>query len=513
MEFDAKKQDGANVLVKAKMSKQDIEKHIDKMAKDAAKTMDIAGFRKGKVPVSEVKKRHLDKLREDSEAEVLREIISSSFEELKLIESDILAQPNIKKYDKKDDGGLEIEISISVKPEMDLSAYKELLPEVKEKATTAKDVSDRIEEFAKSMGELEPIKTKRAVKSGDFVEIDFEGFIDGKPFDGAKAQNHLLEIGSNSFIPGFEEKIIGFNIGDDKEIEVNFPSEYQAKELAGKKSIFKIKLNEIKTRAKTIIDDEFAKKMLPNEKDASLEKLKTQIKEQIKHEKKTKYYNEDLKPTFMAKLVKELKFDLPQTIVDQELDMALNNKAREMSEEELTKLKDDPKEIEKLKKTLEPSAKESVKATFIIDALAKAENVEVKDEEVQQVIYYEAMQRGADPKESFENYSKNGYLLAIKISMLEEKVITKLLDEKLAKSPKSEDKTKIEKEPKKELKVETKKVVKKTPAKEDKSIKEVKEVVKKTPPKETKKEVKKAPVASKKTTSTKAKVEKKESKK
>jgi len=487
MEFDAKKQDGANVLVKAKMSKQDVEKHIDKMAKDAARTMDIPGFRKGKVPVSEVKKRHLDKLREDSEAEVLREIISSSLEELKLKDSDILAQPSIKKYDKKDDGGLEIELTISMKPEMDLSNYKEFLPEVKEKATTAKDVNDRIEEFAKSMGELEPLKTKRAVKTGDFVEIDFEGFIDGKPFDGAKAQNHLLEIGSNSFIPGFEEKIIGFKIGDDKEIEVDFPQDYQAKELAGKKSTFKIKLNEIKTRAKTIVDDEFAKKMLPNEKDASLEKLKTQIKEQIKHEKKTRYYNEDLKPTFMAKLVKELKFDLPQTIVDQELDMALNNKAREMSEEELTKLKDDPKEIEELKKTLEPSAKESVKATFIIDALAKAENVEVKDEEVQQVIYYEAMQRGVDPKESFENYSKNGYLLAIKISMLEEKVITKLLDEKLAKSPKSTDKIKIEKEPKKE----------------------VKKVAKKAPAKEPKKEVKKAPAASKKTTSTKAKVEKK----
>ena len=153
----------------------------------------------------------------------------------------------------------------------------------------------------------------------------------------------------------------------------------------------------------------------------------------MKAEIKNKYYREELKPAYLETLVEKLTFALPATVVDQEINQALNNKAREMSEDEIKVLQEDPSKVEALREELREDAENSVKATFIVDALAKAENVEVTDQEVSQVLYYEAMQMGQNPQDVLKQYQEAGYLPAIKMSMIEEKVISKLLDEKLGK--------------------------------------------------------------------------------
>ena len=433
MEFNAKRVDEANALVSATITKETVESNLDKVAKQAAKTMNIQGFRKGKVPVNVVKQRYADKLLEDAEAEALRKVLNDGIKELNIASEDLIGEPNISKFDKKEDGSIEVEIAVASKPKIDLGDYKSLLPAIEDKDIDAKIIDDRLEEIAKSSAPLEKLAKKRAVKDGDHAVIDFEGFVDGIAFEGGKAEKYPLHVGSGSFIPGFEEQVIGMKYEEQKDILVTFPEAYQAANLAGKEATFKVTLHEIQEKVASELNDEFAQKMLPGEENATIETLRAKIKEQMKAEAKATYYREELKPAYLETLVEKLQFALPNSVVDQEINYALNNKVRSMSEDEIKALQEDPTKVEEMRNELKEDAVNSVKATFIIDALAKAESVQVSDQEVMQVLYYEAMQMGQNPQELVKQYQEAGYLPAIKMSMIEEKVISKLLDEKLGK--------------------------------------------------------------------------------
>jgi trigger factor len=431
MEFNAQKIDSANAVITSVITKEVIESNLNKVAKEASKNLNVDGFRKGKVPVAVVKARYGQKLEEDATNEALRALFQEALKELNITNEELIGEPNITKFDKKEDGSIEVEVKLACRPTIELGDYKALIPEVKLEEVSQDEIETRLNDMASSSAPIEKLKRKRAAKSGDYAVIDFEGFVDGVAFDGGKAEQYTLQLGSNSFIPGFEDQVIGMKYEEEKDIVVNFPTEYQAANLAGKEATFKVKLHELKQKGEPVVDDEFAKKVLPNEENATVELLKEKIKEQIQAEKKGVYYREELKPTYLDKLVETLEFALPSSVVDQEVNMALNNKARAMSEDEIKALQEDITKIETLRDELKPEAAKSVKATFIVDALAKAEDVSVSDQEVSQVIYYEAMQTGQNPQETLKQYQEAGYLPAIKMSMIEDKVITKLLDEKL----------------------------------------------------------------------------------
>ncbi|MFY4822071.1 trigger factor [Aliarcobacter butzleri] len=433
MEFNANRVDEANAVITATLTKDSIENNLEKVAKQAAKTMNVQGFRKGKVPVAVVKQRYADKLREDAEADGIRKILADGLKLLDIKNSDLIGEPSVTKFDKKDNGDIEVELSVACKPNIDLGDYKSLVPAVKAIEIDIKKIDDRLTEIAQSSAPLEKIARKRAVKDGDFAVIDFEGFVDGVAFDGGKAEKYPLQIGSGSFIPGFEEQVIGMKYEEQKDITVKFPESYQAKDLAGKEVVFKVTLHEIQERAKPELNDEFAQKMLPGQKDVTIDTLRDRVKEQMLAEDKAKYYRDELKPVFLETLVEKINFALPTSVIEQEINYALNNKIRTMTEEEINELKENANKVEDIRNELKEDAVNSVKATFIIDALAKAENVQVSDQEVTQVLYFEAMQMGQNPQDVIKQYQQAGYLPAIKMSMIEEKVISKLLDEKLGK--------------------------------------------------------------------------------
>ncbi len=433
MEFKANRVDEANVEIKATISKELIEKNLDKVAAQAAKTMNVQGFRKGKVPVAVVKQRYADKLIEDAQGEAIRKVLNEGLKQLDVKNEDLIGEPTISKFEKKDNGSVELEISVACKPQINLGDYKSLVPAVDLKDIDEAEITARLEEIAKSSAPLQKIARKRAAKEGDFALIDFEGFVDGVAFEGGKAEKYPLEIGSGAFIPGFEDQVIGMKYEEEKEITVTFPESYQAKNLAGKEAVFKVTLHEIQEKAAPELNDEFAQRMLPGQENVTIDTLKDRIKEQMTAEVKSKYYREELKPAYLETLVKELTFALPKSVVDQEINFALNNKIRTMSEEEINGLREDASKVEEIRNELKEDAENSVKATFIVDALAKAENVQVSDQEVMQVLYYEALQMGQNPQEIVKQYQEAGYLPAIKMSMIEEKVISKLLDEKLGK--------------------------------------------------------------------------------
>ena len=433
MEFNANRVDGANAVITATVTKETIETNLDKVAKEAAKTMNVQGFRKGKVPVTVIKQRFAEKLREDAEGDALRKVLNDGIKELAIASEDLIGEPNISKFDKKEDGSIEVEIAVACKPTIDLGDYKSLLPEVSEKEIDVADIDARLEEISKSSAPLAKIARKRAVKEDDHAVIDFEGFVDGVAFEGGKAEKYPLHVGSGSFIPGFEEQVIGMKYEEQKDITVQFPKDYQAKDLAGKDAVFKVTLHEIQERKAGELDDEFAKQMLPNEKDVTIDTLREKIKEQMVAAEKATYYREELKPAFLDTLVEKINFALPKTVVEQEINFALNGKIRSMSEAEINELKENPSKIEEIKEELKADATNSVKATFIIDALAKAESIEVNDQEVTQLLYFEALQMGQNPQNVIKQYQEAGYLPAIKMSIIEEKVISKLFDEKLEK--------------------------------------------------------------------------------
>jgi trigger factor len=430
MDMNVNKINGANAEIKATILQDEISANIEKIAKQLAKTANIPGFRKGKVPVSAVKKQYGDRLVQDAEAEALREVLNAGLEEMKIASESLIGEPHISQFDKLE-GKIEVEVKVAMRPEIELGDYASLAKGFKKPKITAKAVTERIQELAKAQAPLIDVEEDRPLEDGDTAVIDFEGFVDGEAFEGGKAEGFSLNIGSGQFIPGFEDALIGMKKGEEKSIDVTFPEDYNSEKLAGKPAQFKVKLHKIQTKEKVRMDAALAKKMLPGEEDASMDKLKELVQTQMENEELSKLYNDKLKPELLEIYVDAYEFDLPEFVVEQEMDMALNKKAQTMTEEEIKEIKEDADKLKELRETFREDATRSVKATFIIDQLAKEEGVSVEDNEVMQTIYYEAMQTGQDPMETYEHYKKTGYLPAIQMAMVEDKVLSSILNGKI----------------------------------------------------------------------------------
>lgn len=426
MSVNTKKIDGANCEITATIEAKDLETNIEKIAKKLSKDAKVDGFRKGKVPMAVIKKQYGDRIKEDAESEALRDIVAEGMKALKLEQNQLIGEPQVTKFDREGDK-IEVAVTLSNRPEFDLGDYKKLVPEVKKPKVTKKSVTDRLKELAESQAPFIDVED-RAVVEGDSAVIDFDGYIDGEAFPGGKAEAFNLTVGSGQFIPGFEEQVVGMNPGEDKEIKVSFPDDYQAKDLAGKEATFKVKLQKIQEKEKVRIDKKLAEKMLPGVEGADVEMLNAKMEEQMLSEELSKLYNDSLKPELTEKLIKNYKFDIPSFIIEQEMDNKLNQKASSMSEDEIAEIKDDQEKVKAMREEFRDDATKSVKATFIIDALAVAEEVFVSEDEVSQTIYYEAMQSGQDPQATLDHYKKSGYLPAVQMAMVEDRVLSKLLN-------------------------------------------------------------------------------------
>jgi len=431
MEIKSNKINGANAEISATISMDDVNANIEKIAKQLAKTANVQGFRKGKVPVNVIKKQYGQKLIEDAEAEALRGVLEQGLNELEIKNESLIGEPNITKFEKSETA-IEVAIKIAMRPVIDLGDYASFVPDFTKPEISDEAIAERITLFAQSQAPLVDIKRNRGMKKGDVAVIDFEGSIDGELFEGGAAKDFSLELGSGHFVPGFEDQLIGVKRDDEVVVKVTFPESYGSEKLAGKDAEFKVKVNQIKVKEDVEINDELAQKLMPGEENASLEELNRQVKLQLEHEALGKLYNEELKPQLLDIFVEKLSFDLPEFVVEQEIDMAVNKKAGEMSEEEIQELRDNAEKLTALRETFREDASKSVKATFIIDSLAQEKGVRIEESEIMQTIYYEAMQMGQDPKQAYEHYKNAGYLPAIQMSMVEDRVLSGLLNEKIA---------------------------------------------------------------------------------
>ncbi len=436
--MEVKKIDSANLQVSATISKKTIDEHIEKGAKVYAKEVKIEGFRKGKVPTAIVKQRFAKELLDEAKSSALRDLVTKALKEQKIDSANLVGEPRVSKFDEKSkdelqSGDIDVSIDVFVKPSFKIDGYKDLIPDIKLPKASKDEVKKQIEQSATNFGEIVDDEKAKELKKDDYALFDFEGFVDGVAFEGGKAQNHSLQIGSGSFIPGFEDAMIGMKVGEDKDIDVTFPKEYGEKSLAGKKAVFKIKLHKIQKKQSPKIDDELAKKLLPQEKDATLKLLEEKTQEQIEAQKKMKYFNDEVKPKFIENLEKKYSFDLPQISIEREINNLLAKKSNEMSKEEIEEISKNKDKLNKLKTSCEGDAKKTVKMAFIIQAMIEAEGIEVSDSEVQQTIYYEAMYSGQDPQQALKYYQEKGYMPMVKMNMAEQKLFLKLFDEKTQK--------------------------------------------------------------------------------
>lgn len=430
MDIKSNKINGANAEISATISMDEVNANVDKIAKQLSKTANVQGFRKGKVPVEVVKKQHGQRLLEDAESESLRQVLNQGLDELGIKNESLIGEPMISKFDKSAEK-IDVTITVAMRPTVELGDLDSFTPDFTKPEVADADVEARIKELAEGQAPLESVKRNRKMKEGDTAVIDFEGFIDGEAFPGGAAKDHALLLGSGHFIPGFEDQLIGVKRDEEVEINVTFPENYGSETLAGKPAMFKVKVNDIKVKGEVEINDDLAKQFLPGDEEANLEKLNAEVKKAMEVDALTKLYNEELKPQLLEKLVDSLNFDLPDFVVEQEIDMALNNKARTMSEDEVKELRESAEKLTELRETFREEAKRSVKATFIIDALAQNQGVTINEQELMQTIYFEAMQMGQDPQKVYDQYKEAGYLPAIQMSMIEDRVLTNLLNKKI----------------------------------------------------------------------------------
>ena len=295
MEIKSNKINAANAEIQAVILKEVIEANLEKIAKELTKTAKIAGFRKGKVPVSAVKKQYGERLVQDAEAEALREVLRKGLEDMSIANDAIIGEPAITKFDKTDDK-IEVTVKVAMRPTIEMGDYVSLVKDFDKPAVSDEEVMKRIEDLAQAQAPFVTVEEDRAVVSGDTTLIDFEGSVDGELFQGGAAKDFSLRIGSGQFIPGFEDQIIGMKKGEEKVIKVTFPENYGGAQLAGKDAEFKVNLNAIQTKGDVAIDDALAKKMLPGQEDATLATLKEQVKLQIENEELSKLYNDEIIP-------------------------------------------------------------------------------------------------------------------------------------------------------------------------------------------------------------------------
>ncbi|WP_062355354.1 trigger factor [Bacillus kwashiorkori] len=355
-------------------------KALDAAFKKVVKDVNIPGFRKGRVPRPIFEQRFgVEALYQDALDILLPEEYAKAVEETGI---EPVAQPQIDIEQIEKGKNLIFKAEVVVKPEVKLGEYKGLEVEKFDTEVTDEDVEKELKQLQERHAEL-VVKEEGTAENGDTVVIDFEGFVNGEAFEGGKAENYSLELGSNSFIPGFEEQLIGIASGEEKEVEVTFPEEYHAEELAGKPAVFKVKVHEIKTKELPELNDDFA--IDADEEVETLDELKDKIKHRLTHDKEheAKHFVEN---TVLEKAAENAEIDIPEEMVDTELDRMLGEFEQRLQSQGLnlelyTQLTGQDKNA--LKDQMKVDAKKRVRISLTLEAIVKAENIEVTEEEVE----------------------------------------------------------------------------------------------------------------------------------
>ena len=373
------KKEGNEGLLKVTVPAEKVNKALDQAFKKVVKQINVPGFRKGKVPRPIFEQRFgVEALYQDAVDILLPEAYGEAIEETKI---NPVAQPEINVTQIEKGKDFEFEATVTVEPEVKLGDYKGLEIEKQDSELTDKDLQDAIDH---SLGHLADMVVKEdgAVEEGDTVNIDFDGYVDGEQFEGGQADGYDLEIGSGSFIPGFEDQLVGVKTGEEKDVVVTFPEEYHAEELAGKEATFKTKVNEIKYKEVPELTDEIANEL---DSDAnSVDEYKENLRKRLSEEKAQDAENVE-KEEAINKATENTTIDIPQAMIDTELDRMVQEFGQRIQQQGLdlqTYFQISGQDESQLREQMKDDAEQRVKTNLTLSAIADEENIEVTDEDI-----------------------------------------------------------------------------------------------------------------------------------
>jgi len=373
------KLEGNHGVLTIEVDAEKVNEGLDAAFKKVVKQINVPGFRKGKMPRGMFEKRFgVEALYQDAVDYLLPDAYANAIEETGIEPVD---RPEIDVEQIEKGKSLIFTAKVTVKPEVKLGEYKGLEVEKFDTEVTEEDVDNELKSMQEKQAEL-VVKEEGKAEDGDTVIIDFEGFVDGEPFEGGKAENFSLELGSGQFIPGFEEQLIGVGSGESKDVEVTFPEEYHAAELAGKPAVFKVTVHEIKGKELPVLDDEFAKDF--DEEVETLAALKEKVKERLEHSKKheAEHFVQD---TVVEKATENAEIDVPEVMVDNEVDRMVNEFEQRLSMQGMNLdlyYQFSGQDESALRAQMKEEAGKRVRVNLTLEAIVKAENIAVSEEEV-----------------------------------------------------------------------------------------------------------------------------------
>ena len=412
------KSEGLKKSFKVVVKKNDFAKEVDAKLAKIAKSAKIQGFRAGKAPLAMIKKKYENEVTAEALDNVIRNGSNKVLEDKKLRPA---TQPSIKIVSFGEGKDLEFDMDVEILPEIKLGDFAKISLDKLVADVPAEEVEKAVSYLANARKETTVVDGKAAQK-GDTVMIDFVGSVDGVEFDGGKGDNYPLELGSGSFIPGFEDQLIGAKAGDKVDVKVKFPENYHAKDLAGKDSVFAVTIKEVREPKAVEINDELAKSLGAESLDKLKENLTTRIKSDYDNAARMK-----LKRQLLDALDKEYKFDVPETLVDAEYKAIVDQyeqakKYNQLDEEEKSKKEDD------LLKEYKDIAIRRVKLGLLLSEVGQDAKISIKPEDINAAIMNEAKKYPGQEQMVLDYYLKNKQAVeALKAPIFEEKIIDHIL--------------------------------------------------------------------------------------
>ncbi len=428
MQVTEVKSEGLSREYKVALPAKEIEEKVSHRLEEIAKTANMPGFRPGKVPVGLLRKRYGPSVM----GEVLEAAVSSSAEQA-IAEKGVrpVSQPEFEVTSFEDGKDLEYTMSFDILPDIKLPDFAKIKVERMVPKVEEKDIEETLQRIADANKTSEPITKARKSKTGDIVVINFVGKVDGEPFAGGAADDYNLELGSNNFIPGFEEQLIGKNAGDDVEVKVSFPAEYGAEELAGKDAVFDVKITEIRETKPSPIDDDLAKMAGAD----SLDKLREMVREEQGREFK-EYGRMLVKRRLMDELADQIDFEVPPKLSEQEYQSIIHQwqheqhgsdaqHADEKDHEEAHAIEPDAEQQEEFREI----ANRRVRLGLLLNEIGRANNIQIGQDDMNKAMMQEARKYPGQEQQVMEYFKSNPQALEQAAApMYEDKIIDFVLE-------------------------------------------------------------------------------------
>lgn len=408
MNVNLEQLENSRVKVTVEVDAAKLEEGLDHAYRRVVKRIQIPGFRKGKAPRKIVERHYgVSIFFEDALDYLVPLLYEEAVKETQISPVD---QPSFDINKIEPGEGLSIEFEVDVYPEVLLGEYTGLPVEKKIRIVTDAHVEAELEQLRLQHGELVAVDNRDQVQEGDYVNLDFKGFLEGKPFPGGAAAGYTLRIGSGQFIPGFEEQLVGLKTGEEKEIQVTFPEDYHAKELAGKAVTFEVKINGLKERALPELNDDFAKDLGEYETLAELKQdVRKRLEENITHGTKHEMENK-----LIEQIIDSSTIVLPKSMINQQLDYMLDQFQTTLLYSGMTLeryLEQSKMTEDELRNEMEPEAIQQLKRGLILDAIAEKEGISASDEEIDRKID-ELVEDSSNPEQTRANLESSRSRLA-----------------------------------------------------------------------------------------------------